>query len=35
MFEPLLQSSPQLRDTVVFWITAFGGLIALLLPRLG
>lgn len=35
MYEPLLQSSPQLPDTVVFWITAFGGLIALLLPRLG
>lgn len=34
MFEPLLSSSPQLSDTLVFWITAFGGLIALLLPRL-
>jgi hypothetical protein len=34
MYEPILQSSPQLSDTVVFWITAFGGLIALLLPRI-
>lgn len=34
MFESIQQTSPQLPDTVVFWVTACGGLIALLLPRL-
>jgi hypothetical protein len=34
MHEPILPLAPQLPDTIVFWVTAFGGLIALLLPRL-
>lgn len=34
MFESRLKTAPRLADAIVFWITAFGGLVALLLPRI-